>query len=254
VSLRSVASVAVVGLTGLVATVALSAPVGAVTASAEEIVHPGTTSAMDGGGSATPYAVVLPAGASCPGDTAHQGYHVYSYLVPSSVSPTEVSFRTGLPSRWYGYIAEGAYYGAVNTAESTGQIVGLPASFTWSRLTPSDLFAHGATTATWEGGIACADTHGVVTDTWNSTIRFTADATDQGGFTWKVIDQGVVPSAGSSHTALWVGIGLLVVASGATAYALRARRRDRSDGGADPDEDVATSEDRTPHDAQPVGS
>ena len=34
------------------------------------------------GGSSTPFTVVLPANASCSGDTAHDGYHVYSYLVP----------------------------------------------------------------------------------------------------------------------------------------------------------------------------
>ncbi len=196
---------------------------GAATAGAEVLVTPGTTRALGSGGSATPYGVILPVGASCPGDTAHDGYHVYSYLVPANASPTDVSFKTGLPSRWYGYIAEGAYVGAINTAESTGQIVGLPTSFVWTRLTPAILFAHGARTATWNGGIACADTHGQVTDYWNSTIRFTADSSDPNGFTWKVVDQGDVSS--SVPVALWVGIGLLVVAAGAAAYALRLRRR-----------------------------
>jgi hypothetical protein len=204
-------------------------PAGAATASAELIARPGTSTPLGSGGSATPYGVVLPAGASCPGDTAHDGDHVYSYLVPKGASPTDVSFKTGIPSRWFGYIAEGAYYGAVNTAESTGQIVGLPTSFTWARLTASDLFPGGARTATWEGGIACADTHGVVTDYWNSEIRFTADASDPGGFTWVVVAQGQVAVTSSSNLGLWVGLGLLVVASGATAYALMLRRRARAD-------------------------
>jgi hypothetical protein len=196
---------------------------GAATAGAEVLVTPGTTRTLTSGGSTTPYGVVLPAGASCPGDTAHDGYHVFTYLVPGNASPTDVSFRTGDPSRWYGYVAEGAYIGAVNTAESTGQIVGLPNSFVWTRLTPQILFPNGVHTATWNGGVACADTHGQVTDYWNSTIRFTADASDPTGFTWKVIDQGTVPA--SYPVALWVGIGLLVVAAGAAAYALRLRRR-----------------------------
>ena len=95
------------------------------------------------GGSATPYGVLLPSGASCPGDTAHDGYLVYSYLVPAGVSPTAVSFKTGDPSKYYGYISQGSYYGAVNTAEDTGEIVGIPPEFTWSRLTPADLFPQG---------------------------------------------------------------------------------------------------------------
>jgi hypothetical protein len=154
---------------------------------------------------------------------------VFSYLVPDGVSPTEVNFRTGLPSRWFGYIGGGAYVGAVNTAESTGQIVGLPTSFTWSRLTPADLFTSGVHTAVWRGGIACADVHGVVTDYWNSTIRFTADAADPGGFTWAVEGSQVLPDSSSPPIVLWVGIGLVVIASAAAAYALRLRRRNGGD-------------------------
>ena len=247
---RTVWTATTVGVAALVAVTVGVGPAGAASASAELIAHPGTTRALGSGGSATPYGVVLPAGASCPGDTAHLGYHVYSYLVPQDASPTDVRFRTGIPSRWFGYISNGAYYGAVNTAESTGQIVGLPTSFTWSRLTPSDLFAAGRHTATWQGGIACADTHGVVTDYWNSTIRFTADASDPGGFTWAVVDQGAVPTGSSTNVALWVGIGLLVVASGAAAYALRLRRRARDAAGpTDAADDVPTG----PHGAPSGG-
>jgi hypothetical protein len=196
---------------------------GAVTPGAEVIVHPGTTKPLASGGSRTPYGVVLPPGAACPGDTAHDGYLVYSYLVPGTASPTDVNFKRGIPNRWYGYIAAGSYFGAVNTAESTGQVVGLPYDFVWTRLTPGDLFAAGAHTATWNGGIACATSRGVVTDYWNSRIVFTADASDPGGFTWKVVDQGAVPS--SQPVGLWIGVGLLVVAAGAAAYALSLRRR-----------------------------
>ncbi len=196
---------------------------GAATPGSEVIVYPGTTKPLTSGGSRTPYGIVLPPGAACPGDTAHDGYLVYSYLVPEHASPTDVSFKGGIPDRWYGYIATGAYFGAVNTAESTGQVVGLPYEFLWSRLTPSDLFADGARTATWNGGIACADAHGVVSNYWNSRIVFTADASDPGGFTWRVVDQGTVPA--SQPVGLWIGVGLVVVATGAAAYALRLRRR-----------------------------
>jgi len=235
---RALVAVAAVTASALAAVLGVGGAAGAATASAELIVRPGTTTPLGAGGSATPYAVVLPSGASCPGDTAHDGYHVFSYLVPEGTSPTEVSFKTGLPGRWFGYIADGAYYGAVNTAESTGQVVGLPRSFTWSRLTPADLFASGAHTAAWQGGIACADVHGVVTNFWNSTIRFTGDTADPGGFTWAVQRQQALPGTSSRPVALWVGIGLVVIASGAAAYALRLRRRNggaSSGNGADVD-------------------
>ena len=67
------------------------------------------------------------------------------------------------------------------------------------------------------------DLGGVVTDYWNSRIVFTADASDPGGFTWKVVDQGEVP--GSTPVGLWIGVALLVLAAGAAAYALSLRRR-----------------------------
>src|ERR1700689_4780417 len=133
---------------------------GAATASTEGITPPGQVTPLNSGGSATPYAVGLPSGASCPGDTAHDGYHVFSYLVPQGVSPTAVSFKTGDPSKWFGYIANGSYFGAVNPAQDPGQAVSPPAEFVWPRLSPQDLFAHGQSSATWEGGIACADVHG----------------------------------------------------------------------------------------------
>gem|GEM_PF-2218487 len=212
----------------------------------ELLVVPGTTRPLASGGSTTPYGVALPSGASCPGDTAHHGYHVFSYLVPPGASPTAVSFRTGVPDRWYGYIANGAYYGAVNTAESTGQIVGLPIQFVWTRLTPQILFPTGRHTASWSGGIACADTHGQVTDYWNSTLRFTADSSDAHGFTWTTVDQGAAPTA--LPVGELAGVALMVLAAGAAAYALVLRRRGRSSdaGGDGPDAgeestDVATN-------------
>jgi hypothetical protein len=205
----------------------------AVTASTEVITHPGQLNPLGSGGSATPYGVVLPSGASCPGDTAHDGYHVFSYLVPEGVSPTAVSFKTGDPSRWFGYIANGAYFGAINTAEDTGAIVALPDDFTWSRLTPQDLFAKGTSSATWEGGIACADVHGNVTDYWNSQIVFTASSADSGGFTWRVV-QAATPA--SSNVGLWVGVvlGLLAISFAVVAVVLGRRRREAAHADAAP--------------------
>jgi hypothetical protein len=212
----------------------VGAPVtaGAATAGTAEIIVPGQTTPLKSGGSATSYGVALPAGASCPGDTAHQGYHVYSYLVPAGVSPTAVSFRTGDPSRWYGFVAYGDYYGAVNTEEGTGQITTLPDQFTWSRFSSfmSDLFPHGARTATWEGGIACADTHGVVTDYWNAEVAFTKTASDPGGFTWRVL----TPPPASDNTSLVVGVVLVVLAVGFAVLTVALRRRQRAPRSTDP--------------------
>jgi hypothetical protein len=211
-----------------VAMAALCAPevAGAATASTEVITQPGQVTPLNSGGSVTPYSVLLPSGASCPGDTAHDGYHVFSYLVPQGVSPTAVSFKTGDPSKWFGYIANGTYFGAVNTAEDTGQVVSLPAEFVWTRLTPQDLFAHGDSSATWEGGIACADVHGVVTDYWNSQIVFTASASDPGGFTWKVVQS---PASSSGAFSIVLAVVLVAVGVGFALLAVVLSRRRREE-------------------------
>jgi hypothetical protein len=221
---------ALLSTVGLLALVSSPTVAGAaVTASTEVITHPGQLTPLGSGGSATTYGVALPSGASCPGDTAHEGYHVFSYLVPEGVSPTAVSFKTGDPSKYFGYIANGAYFGAVNTAEDTGAIVSLPDDFTWSRLTPQDLFAKGTTSATWEGGIACADVHGNVTDYWNSQMVFTASSSDGGGFTWRVV-RNATPA--SSNLGLWVGVilAVLAVSFAVIAVVLGRRRRQPSAG------------------------
>ncbi len=202
------------------------------------ITRPGTTTPLNSGGSGTLYGVVLPSGAGCPGDTAHQGYHLFSYLVPKAVSPASISFKRGRPDEGLGYIAYGMYYGAINTALGTGQVVGLPPSFTFTRWTPKELFPKGQKSATWEGGIACADTDGVVTNYWNSQIVFTASASDTRGFTWRVVSQ---PALGPSHKWLFLGVGLIVLSVLLAALAVfLSRRRDESLGGSSPPPDGGT--------------
>ncbi len=200
---------------------------GSVPAGAAEITLPGQLTPLHSGGSATPYGVALPQDARCPGDSAHKGYHVFSYLVPKGESPATVTF-TDLPRQGLGYFANGVYVGAINTAEYTGQIVGLPTEFTWSRLTPHLLFSSGGTTATWNGGIACADSEGVTTDYWNTQIVFTASTTDPGGFTWSV--PATIDVSSSSHTGLWVGTALIVVAVVLSGLVIGFKRRSATEG------------------------
>jgi hypothetical protein len=210
-----------------------------VVAGTAAITEPGSLTNLNSGGSGTLYGVQLPAGASCPGDSAHQGYRVDSYLVPKGVSPASINFKRGRPNKGFGYIADGAYYGAINTAIGSGLIVGLPAEFTWGRLTPKDLFPQGHNSATWEGGIACATTDGVVTNYWNSQIVFTASTSDPGGFTWRVVAQ---PALAPSHKWLWVGIALIVLSILLAALAVfLSQRRDNAPDGSSPSPDAPSA-------------
>jgi hypothetical protein len=219
-----------VGAAVLLGAAVLAAPTpagAAVVTSNEAIVQPGTLTPLRSGGSATPYGIALPNGASCPGDTAHDQYRVYSYLIPAGVDLASVSYKGDLPHRWYGFIAYGAYFGAVNTAEGTGQIVGIPPAFTFSRLTPSELFNSQTTSsATWEGGIACVNTNGVVTNAWNTQFRFVRDAADPGGFRWTAEDAGALPKSSGGNSWLWIGAGLVALSVLTAVLLLVLQRRD----------------------------
>jgi hypothetical protein len=215
-----------------------------VVAGTEEITQPGSLTPLDSGGSETLYGVVLPSGAGCPGDTAHHGYHIFSYLVPKDVSPAAVNFKRGRADKGFGYIAYGMYYGAINTALGTGLVAGLPPDFTWARLTPKDLFPQGQKSATWEGGIACANTDGAVTNYWNSQIVFTASTSDPRGFTWRVVAQ---PALGQSHKWVWIGVALIVLSVLLAALAVfLIRRRDQLSGGPSASDGKTPNPDGTP--------
>jgi hypothetical protein len=164
------------------------------TVGAATIAAPGATAAavLPSGKVGTPFTVALPANAACPGDTAHSGYHVYSYLVPAGTNLAAVSF-VNFPSKGYGLVDQyGKYYGAINTAEKTGQIIGIPNDFEWGPLVTSDggripiaSLVGGANHGVWEAGIACADTHGVLAASWNTQVTFSESAHTASGLSWR---------------------------------------------------------------------
>ncbi len=103
------------------------------------LANPSTNGPVDSGGSATDFTVALaPSGtvpAACDGDTASDGYHVFSYLVPQGTSPTSESFTTGFPSIDYGLVTDaGQYYGKVNTGIGTGQVLSPPNNLQFAEL------------------------------------------------------------------------------------------------------------------------
>ena len=147
------------------------------------ITNPVNSRPMTSGGSAAQFTVTLPAAsgvpAHCTGDTAKGGYLVFSYMVHAGTSPTSVSFVNGFPSVGYGFVtSNGDYYGKVNTAVKTGQIVEIPNTLEFApllkRVTLDDLlYAAGNKTGAWDAGIACAKA-GKVSDYWNTPLDFTA--------------------------------------------------------------------------------
>jgi hypothetical protein len=198
-SARAGLAVALAALTGVATLTLAVVGMGAATASTLNGVATTATPSNDNylasGGSNTDFTVTLPSGAVCTGDTAHDGYHVWSYLVEKSatISSTTFSDNTG-PSQGFGlYESDLNYYGPVNTAQTTGQIIGIPNDFQWGAgvsggsFTAADLLYTGGTSGIWEGGLACANSSGVLTDNWNTQITFTKSTSDPNGFTWSAV-------------------------------------------------------------------
>ena len=79
------------------------------------IASPSNDAPLTSGGSTTLFTVTLPANAACSGDTASDGYHIYSYLVQQGSSVAAVvqplTFTTQ-PSAGYGLLdSSGTYLG-----------------------------------------------------------------------------------------------------------------------------------------------
>jgi len=166
------------------------------------------------GGSLTPFSFLLPPVASCSGDTANQAFHVFGYVVPSSVDPATINFSPegpitppGAPQPYYPLFDDsGSPFAASNTAINTGQIVTVP-SFDWSRFSAD---GRPDTVALPPGdynvGIACADGNGAGDRFWNAVETFAPSADDPGGFIWTVVgDNGTTttttaPGGGSTTT------------------------------------------------------
>lgn len=187
---------------------AWAAPAGATSFGGVAVLAPpGDTAAhpLSSGASTTEFTVALPAGASCAGDTAHHGYHVYSYLVRSGSDLAAVRF-VEQPSTGYGiFDTTHTYYGAVDTALTTGQIVEIPNDFEWGSLVTSDggpvplsALLYSGSSGVWETGVLCANTNGVPTNDWNAQVTFTASRS--GAFTWSASPETYSFSSTSSSS------------------------------------------------------
>jgi hypothetical protein len=153
--------------------------------------NPTSNAFLKSGGSETPFTLSLPAKSKCSGNTNEQGYHVWSYLVKPSVTITSLTFSGGQPSQGLGlFESNGSYYGPADTAENTGEVIDIPTNFEWGpavedfSLLSTLLYQDSGASGLWEGGLACANSSGALTDNWNFQITFTKSTSDPDGFTW----------------------------------------------------------------------
>jgi hypothetical protein len=202
---------------------ASTVPVGTAT-----IVSGSTGLPINSGGSATLYGINVPSGSKCQGDTAHDGYSVFTYMVPKGTDPASETY-TDVPAKGFGLIASEQYVGGLATDPISGDLQSMPGNFTFSRLTPAILFGNGATSATFEAGVACVRRGGFTSAYWNVEVVFTRSTTDPGGFVWHLTRHESRPSS-TGRTVLIVVVG---VVAGGTVYILIslfgvARRRSRT--------------------------
>lgn len=197
------------------------------------IVDAGTLSSpLTSGDSNSTFGLVLPDGASCPGDSFHDDWRVQSFLVPATDDPAQLR---------YGIIrADGegrlALYGS-NTmpfvhamtdrsdgSGSPGRIM-QPAPFTFSVWA-----ADTVTPGRYRLGLACT-LHRETATYWDIEIEVTAaPEVRPGRFAWTVVEnpEANVQSAGVD-SAMWILlIAGLAVVGGIGAFATRRRQRSAS--------------------------
>ncbi len=210
--------------------------------------------ALDGGGSATPFGIVLEGEDECPGDSVHDQFRIDSYMVPVAVDPTQLMFTALGPTppsfRDYAGFQMPVYkldddpYAAQLTSQPAeaggpGPIPELP-RFGWGVYVPTtgiEDYAGGLPSGEYRIGVAC--TYATrVTNLWETTIEITPDATDEPvGIAWTVTGSqpsGLASSSsGSGSDTNWLVYGLIAFAAVMAAVALVLYRSSRrSSGGA----------------------
>ena len=192
--------------------------------SAVVVTGEGSSAHRNSGGSATPFSVALPHGATCPGDSADGGYRVQSFIVPATIDPATLIYTSIFPQGYHLYSLFDTYtrsFAQEQTAKADvkggpGQIVNIP-TFDFKVIPPGSLQS-----GRYHIGIACT----LLTKTvryWSVDIILTQSRADQpAGFTWRVADPPP-----EKHLSLLGGIsiGVVIVAVVLGAVLVLRRRR-----------------------------
>jgi hypothetical protein len=169
--------------------------------------NPGAGTVLSSGGSALQFALQLPSGASCTGDTSTGGYRVQTFIVSSNVTVSSLTFDSGgpTPSSTGSTVRlplfnQGTPYIDGNTAVGSGAITGLP---------PFDFSVFGSSgptvlpNGTYTLGVACTKGSAGPTQVdkyWTTQITITATPSDSpAGITW-VSGSGTPPTTSTTTT------------------------------------------------------
>jgi hypothetical protein len=218
-----IASAAVAGAALVTAPVAMAAA----SLNFALITNPTTGQKMNSGGSQDAWQVQASPNGFCTG-SSQNGYFVTGYVTDQS-DPTSITFdATGNPVTASGvtfslYDSSLSQYIERNTAppapgQQAGQV--LPSGpMTWAAFDTSSL-----PPGTYHVGLACVFvSNGTRTldKVFDTSVQFTADVADPGGFTWQTVPNPQVPEF--PMTAVLPVSAAVVVAAG--GYAIHRRRR-----------------------------
>jgi hypothetical protein len=170
----------------------------------------------------------LPSGASCPGDSANDGYRVQSFVVPAKDDPGALSYYSVMP------VGEGRYalydiytnpFIQAQTAKQTrpggpGPIIDIPA-FNFA-VFPAGKLPPGR----YHIGIACS-LHNDTVRYWDVDLQLTAAPSDRPAqVQWRVV--GTHPSSGTNWLP-WLLGAAAVVAAGFAVWSWRSSRSPKSE-------------------------
>ena len=187
--------------------------------------YPDSSSLFSEGDSASIFTLQLPAGASCPGDSAHDDWRIQSFLIPAAVDPGELRYGNLRPDGDGLYSLRGADtapYVQVLTGQNSGPgqpgIIPSIAPLSLAQFT-SDMLPTGR----YRMGIACS-LLGETATYWDVEIYIESSSSGQpGGFTWSVGPSSVGQSAPQSNSSVWLLAAVGVAAIGLVTVLLRRR-------------------------------
>jgi hypothetical protein len=162
----------------------------------------------------------LPAGAACSGDGV-AGYRVQSYMVPTSVDPSTLTYDSGGPapqttgSNFRQPLFKSDTTPYVNAAPNTGDgaIINIPnfkhSAWTIAELPAGDYFL----------GIACTQpspNQAQIDKFWVGTVTIVASAADPNGFTWTATAATTTTTVATAATSTTLSTGSTTSTTSAT--------------------------------------
>jgi hypothetical protein len=183
---------------------------------------------MDNGGSATPFSLLLPEGAACPGDSASKNWYVQSFLIPVDDDPGTIEYGVIGPEgdQFPLYAFDTRPYAhqltRVSSSPDDPGVIPLLPELTFSVFPPEYIPA-----GEYRIGIACTFFRQTARY-WDTEIVIARDPTDEPAqITWRL--PAAEPYVAPSESRPWLVVVLIGVGLAALGVFFALRRQPRTD-------------------------